>query len=360
MKIKITLLIYLLMSINRDASNNIMQQDFLAQNLLNILSNMGQPGDTFTIESTFLANLNEEDIPIDPTIQEMSRDAVPNNSSQYEENEDNSEIEDDGEETPLLVNDTIPPNPMQNIFNEMNQIFNIPANNHSIEFDPSSNDINNIYSTSAPTTQRERRRGINRRRSRMPFPMRRENIAFDADVNRDYQNFISGLFNINRLAHPGGNIGNILTQSLLDPSQNIYKNVISKEGEDAIVQLEYKDDEYSGQTSCPVTLCDFKDGDKIAKLPCGHIFSSEAILKWLQKEDARCPVCRKQLPSKEVKKDIKIQPINRRTVVPMNRRFTSRDFISHIVNSRLRREEDNELQRAIMASLRDSNPYTED
>ena len=48
--------------------------------------------------------------------------------------------------------------------------------------------------------------------------------------------------------------------------------------------------------------CDFKEGDKIAKLPCGHIFDAESILKWLKKEDARCPVCRKKLPSKEVKR----------------------------------------------------------
>lgn len=189
----------------------------------------------------------------------------------------------------------------------------------------------------------------------------RRGTVFDSDVNRDYQNFISSLFNVNVMAAPPRrNMNSILAQSLLDPSQNLYKNVISEEGEDAIVNLEYKAEDFPEQTACPMTLCDFKEGDKIAKLPCGHIFDADSILKWLKKEDARCPVCRKKLPSKEVKKNIKIGPNLRTRMGQTNRRLTSQDFISHMLNARIRREEEDELQQAIMASLRDSNPTIDD
>ena len=44
--------------------------------------------------------------------------------------------------------------------------------------------------------------------------------------------------------------------------------------------------------------------DEVSQLPCGHIFEPDAIIKWLKKENASCPVCRKPLQSKEVKKNL--------------------------------------------------------
>ena len=49
---------------------------------------------------------------------------------------------------------------------------------------------------------------------------------------------------------------------------------------------------------------EFKENEEICKLPCGHIFNKECIHKWLEKEQARCPVCRYELSSKEIKIDI--------------------------------------------------------
>ena len=223
---------------------------------------------------------------------------------------------------------------MSNIYAEMRRLWN---NADSESLDISGNSIiPTILSTDSvriPTISR--------------MHTRRAASLFDSDVNRDYQNFIANLFN-RGLPLGSGDMNSILNTSLLDPSQNIYKTVISEKGEDQIKLLKFKADEFPEQVSCPMTLMDFKEGEEIAKLPCGHIFENEPIRKWLRDEDSRCPVCRKQLDSKEIKKDIKLRP---RTQV--NRRVTPRDIFSQLVNQRLYQEEESELQRAIIASLRE-------
>jgi hypothetical protein len=43
---------------------------------------------------------------------------------------------------------------------------------------------------------------------------------------------------------------------------------------------------------CPITLELFTSESKIAKLPCSHIFSYEAIYTWLSENSNKCPCCR--------------------------------------------------------------------
>lgn len=211
------------------------------------------------------------------------------------------------------------------------------------------------------------------------------------DINEDYISFISRLFNIPGL-NEGSNINSILNSSLTDPNQNIHKNVISERGESQIELLKYSSDIFNEKT-CPMTLLDFENGDDIARLPCAHIFGQESILKWLKEENASCPVCRKKIDSKEIKKDIPVvntQDVNLplqggpqsmveaimslipmpvmsmpvmsipTTPMPATPMFatpmlatnnSSINFINALVDSRLRREEENDIQRAILASL---------
>jgi hypothetical protein len=45
-------------------------------------------------------------------------------------------------------------------------------------------------------------------------------------------------------------------------------------------------------TSCPITLDDFQEGDALKRIiPCGHTFRKPAIDNWFR-EKVRCPVCR--------------------------------------------------------------------
>ena len=103
------------------------------------------------------------------------------------------------------------------------------------------------------------------------------------------------------------NIGNILQQSLFDPSQNRYKNVLSEEGRDQVSSTIYDPTKYP-EGSCPITQNPFSPGQEVSVLPCGHVFDPEAIKKWLEGEKASCPVCRYQLKSIEVLRESAVSP----------------------------------------------------
>jgi hypothetical protein len=176
--------------------------------------------------------------------------------------------------------------------------------------------------------------------------------------NNDYTDFISQLFRTpvpyNRPRH---NINSILQSSLMDPSQDMYKKVLSDEGEKDIKTVVFKVGEFPNDC-CPMTLNNFSDGDKVSQLPCGHIFEPEAIIKWLKKENASCPVCRKPLQSKEIKKNLfnQIRDSSSNRLVGSTRRRSrprlARNVILNFMERQIQQEEEEELQAAIMESLR--------
>lgn len=81
-----------------------------------------------------------------------------------------------------------------------------------------------------------------------------------------------------------------------------FKRVISEEGEASLVKSVYSC-ETEGNDTCPITQEKFSDGDEITTLPCGHSFQSNAVLSWLRESSASCPVCRRELESKEVREE---------------------------------------------------------
>jgi hypothetical protein len=54
------------------------------------------------------------------------------------------------------------------------------------------------------------------------------------------------------------------------------------------------------QERCPIMQSEFREGDAVLVLPCGHAFLKDAIQTWLETERAECPVCRHALPSYEI------------------------------------------------------------
>ena len=178
-----------------------------------------------------------------------------------------------------------------------------------------------------------------------------------SDIDNDYINFFRNYFFRNRgpirNSIGGPTLQSILQSSFMDPSQNLYKKVLSKEGENAIKTVKFKKGQFPNDT-CPVTLTDFTEDEEVSQLPCGHIFVKEAVLKWLKDENATCPVCRKPLASKEVKKENKNVVLPNLTVPPpVNRTTYRRNFMQNYIERQIQREEEAELQAAIIASLRD-------
>ena len=86
-----------------------------------------------------------------------------------------------------------------------------------------------------------------------------------------------------------------------------YKNVISQKG---LLELEErKFNELDKNHSCPIYQINFTNESDIIKLPCNHVFTPEAIKKWLKEENAICPVCRYKLDSIMIKTE-NMQPEN--------------------------------------------------
>jgi hypothetical protein len=120
-----------------------------------------------------------------------------------------------------------------------------------------------------------------------PLPPPRQNISMDFNPFRS-NNPLTQLDTIN----------NIINTSILE--KNPYKKVASDEAIDSIEIIKYKND--LPQKECPITMMEFEIDEEISKLPCGHLFNTNAINRWLKDEDYKCPVCRRKLEYKEIKK----------------------------------------------------------
>jgi hypothetical protein len=91
----------------------------------------------------------------------------------------------------------------------------------------------------------------------------------------------------------------VLATSLNDESP--VKTVLSEDGEKQLKTRLFT--EHDESTLCPIFHISFEIGDNIKELPCGHIFTPDAIDQWLKEEKAECPVCRFKLHSKEISQD---------------------------------------------------------
>ena len=80
----------------------------------------------------------------------------------------------------------------------------------------------------------------------------------------------------------------------------VYKQVLSEKGEDQLTEIKFSNTDKTNNI-CPIFQITFSDHDMVIELPCKHIFTPDAIKKWLNEEQAICPVCRFELHSKEVK-----------------------------------------------------------
>ena len=122
-------------------------------------------------------------------------------------------------------------------------------------------------------------------------------------------------------------VRNILTQSLFQ--KNLYKNVLSKEGEKEIQKVKYNKENFDHH-SCCISFDDFEENQEVYKLPCNHIFS-ESIFTWLKEESNKCPVCRHELSHKEIKNEDYLIDISNNI---SNRRVPVNPFNSFLDNMR--------------------------
>jgi hypothetical protein len=78
--------------------------------------------------------------------------------------------------------------------------------------------------------------------------------------------------------------------------QRTFTNVIIRPTErqilDAIEIIIFNENETYNNTSCPITMEEFDDGEHICQIKhCGHNFREDALRNWFR-TNVRCPVCR--------------------------------------------------------------------
>mmetsp|Transcript_2257 Transcript_2257/g.4140 ORF Transcript_2257/g.4140 Transcript_2257/m.4140 type:complete len:517 (+) Transcript_2257:152-1702(+) len=62
---------------------------------------------------------------------------------------------------------------------------------------------------------------------------------------------------------------------------------------------QYKDDD----TKCSICITDYKRGERIVRLPCGHDFHGACVAPWVDAKH-RCPLCRQHIATAEVKRSM--------------------------------------------------------
>lgn len=146
-----------------------------------------------------------------------------------------------------------------------------------------------------------------------------------------------------------GSLSSIIEQSFHEKPQ--YKHILSEEGAKQITYTTYAKEK--GQNAiCAITREEFAEGDDIAILPCRHVFSRAAINQWLQTKKAECPICRFKLESKEVKEETENIEGPQTIIIPRFRNM--QQMIFNLINNSIDTEEDDAIQRAIIASLQDN------
>ena len=187
------------------------------------------------------------------------------------------------------------------------------------------------------------------------------NIDISNQIN-NYNNLLNSYRNIfsennitvspittNILNNIGSNstINRLLRETFNDKPK--YKDVISSEGEKKLEKIIYIK-ELSGNTVCPIYQSEFTPGMEVTKLPCGHLFSTIGIERWLKEESSLCPVCRYKLESKEIKIDENINNEEMETDVS----YTIRPAINSLSNNML---SNNTLSNNILSNNMLSNVF---
>ena len=132
-------------------------------------------------------------------------------------------------------------------------------------------------------------------------PRRRRNRIVDAEWGTFMESLLQNTISFNPQRNPA--YLDRLLQNSLETTEKKFKMVLSKNGKEQIKHKPFTVDEFKDQRFCPISQKEFEEGDKVAQLPCNHIFEPDNILKWLEKENATCPICRFKLESVEKRKD---------------------------------------------------------
>ena len=140
---------------------------------------------------------------------------------------------------------------------------------------------------------------------------------------------LAGMYN-NAQRSNIANLNELLNRTLQE--KYIYKKVLSDQGKQQLKEIIYDSKKFDTK-ECAITQDTFVEGQTIIQLPCSHIFDPESIKTWLKEESSKCPICRYELKSKEIKTDMKLEEDNDANRTNTNSSTTSRSTSTNRTNT---------------------------
>lgn len=223
-------------------------------------------------------------------------------------------------------------NPYSNLLENLNQQMVEYHNNMAFyltilnEFITNDNLQNRLHPTpiiQEMNTQRPLYNNINNHNN--PFSTRNNSSSFSSTFNtnpflpRNNTDLFTGNNHINNSNNNSANNENMTTNTepLLSYSFNfmptginnqLFRNVIVRptpqQIEAACETLEYNENSRLINNQCPISLEDFRNGDRIRRIRyCGHCFSENSFNTWFN-SNVRCPICRHDIRDNIITSDL--------------------------------------------------------
>ena len=167
---------------------------------------------------------------------------------------------------------------MYNIRQPTNRVFSSPSNNRT--------------SFTVRPIQTTPRNPMNNRPIVHETPQRNETREFT-----QLPNIISSILNADAsILLSDRNIASRMGRGTGTCLFNNFRDVVVYPSQEQITNstrnIEFADSSANMNTSCPITLDEFQNGDIVRQIiPCGHIFQETALRNWFTR-NVRCPVCR--------------------------------------------------------------------
>jgi len=96
-----------------------------------------------------------------------------------------------------------------------------------------------------------------------------------------------------------GDMSGLIAQLMRGETQRYEAPHASEEAIAALETVVWGGGEEGQERECVVCQEGFGDGRVLKRMPCGHVFHGECLETWLRRHANNCPVCRREIKSRE-------------------------------------------------------------
>ena len=270
------------------SGNNIMKRNNIANNYydnknVNLQEENKKLKQELNLKNKLLDDYKKKIMQLEKTIQTLR------NKTNYNHNQNNMKN--------ITRSEPIFKNNFNNIFEPFRDLSNFGFENDFNDF------TDNFFSNPLDFYSNKNLRGV---RSRSNYNHinnnnNRKRIGFDA---RDYEDYYE---NNNYMNDNDDFERDIIDQLYPNPDRMTYEQLLDLEDKvgnvskgltqaqiKKIPNVYFSKKHFKNQEKCAICQYEYKETEKISKLPCLHIFHNDCIKGWLEKNKV-CPICKKEI-----------------------------------------------------------------